>query len=38
MSGAPILSGIRKFPKTPIKNGMITRKTMTVACIVTSPL
>ena len=38
MSGAPIWSGMRKFPKTPISNGMMTRKTMTVACIVTSPL
>ena len=38
MSGAPILSGMRKFPKTPINNGMMTKNTMTVACMVTSML
>ena len=38
MSGAPISRGIKKFPNTPINNGIITRNTITVACIVTSPL
>src|ERR1700749_249443 len=38
ISGAPILSGIRKFPKTPTNRGITTRKTITVACMVTSPL
>jgi hypothetical protein len=35
ISGAPIFNGIKKLPKTPTKNGMTTRNTMTVACIVT---
>src|SRR5260370_28781975 len=38
MSGAPILSEIKKFPKTPTSNGMTTRKTITVARMGTSPL
>ena len=36
MSGAPIISGIRKFPKAPVSNGMITKKIMIVPCIVKS--
>ncbi len=36
MSGAPIISGIRKFPKAPVRSGMITKKTMIVPCIVNS--
>ena len=36
MSSAPIWSGMRKFPNAPAKTGMITRKTMTVPCIVNS--
>ncbi len=34
MSRAPIMSGIRKFPKPPARTGMITKKIMIVACIV----
>ena len=36
MSSAPIWSGIRKFPNAPAKIGMMTRKIITVACIVKS--
>ena len=36
MSGAPIMSGIRKFPNAPVSNGMITKKIMIVPCIVKS--
>ena len=38
MSGAPIISGIRKLPNTPMSSGMMTKNTMTVACMVTSML
>ena len=38
MSGAPILSGIKKFPNTPTSSGMIAKNTMIVPCIVTSEL
>ncbi len=38
MSRAPIMSGIRKLPKAPVKSGMITKKIMIVACIVNSLL
>ena len=38
MSGAPILSGIRKFPNTPTSSGMIAKNTMNVPCMVTSEL
>ena len=34
MSSAPIISGMRKFPKAPARIGMITKKIITVACIV----
>ena len=36
MSSAPIISGIKKLPNAPARIGMITRKIMIVACIVTS--
>jgi hypothetical protein len=36
MSSAPIMSGMQKFPKAPVSMGMMTRKIMTEACIVTS--
>ena len=36
MSSAPIISGIRKLPNAPARIGMITRKIITVACIVNS--
>jgi hypothetical protein len=38
ISRAPIFSGIKKLPKTPTNKGIITRNTITVACIVTSAL
>ena len=38
MSRAPIISGIRKLPKPPVRIGMITKKIMIVPCIVTSLL
>ena len=34
MSGAPIMSGIVKLPNAPASTGMMTRKIITVACIV----
>ena len=34
MSSAPIISGIRKLPNAPARIGMITKKIITVACIV----
>ena len=36
MSSAPIINGIRKLPKAPARIGMITRKIITVACLVNS--
>jgi hypothetical protein len=36
MSSAPIINGIRKFPNAPARIGMITRKIITVACMVKS--
>ena len=33
MSGAPVCSGIRKFPNAPVSHGMITKKIMIVACM-----
>ena len=33
MSGAPIISGIRKLPNAPVKSGMMTKKIITVACM-----
>ena len=36
MSSAPIISGIKKLPNAPARIGMITRKIITVACIVKS--
>src|SRR5207253_7650380 len=38
MSGAPIISGIRKLPNAPVRNGMITKKIMIEACMVKSML
>ena len=38
MSRAPIISGIRKLPKAPVRSGMITKKIMIVPCIVNSLL
>ncbi len=38
MSRAPIMSGIRKFPKQPTRIGMTTKKIMIVACMVKSML
>ncbi len=38
MSRAPIMSGIRKLPKEPVRSGMITKKIMIDACIVNSLL
>src|SRR3990172_7167565 len=36
MSRAPIISGMVKFPKAPASMGMITKKIITLACIVNS--
>jgi hypothetical protein len=36
MSSAPIISGIRKLPNAPARIGMITKKIITLACIVKS--
>ena len=36
MSSAPIISGIKKFPNAPARIGMMTRKIITVACMVKS--
>ena len=38
MSLAPIMSGIVKLPKAPVRNGMMTKKIMTEACMVKSML
>ena len=38
ISLAPIISGIRKFPKLPTRIGMTTKKIMIVACMVKSIL
>jgi hypothetical protein len=38
ISRAPIFSGITKLPNTPTNSGIITKNTITVACIVTSAL
>ena len=38
MSRAPIISGIVKLPKAPVRIGMITRKIITDPCIVNSLL
>ena len=38
MSRAPIMSGIRKFPKQPTRIGMTAKKIMMVACMVKKPL
>jgi hypothetical protein len=38
MSGAPIWSGIKKLPNPPVRNGMITKKIITEACMVKSML
>ena len=38
MSVAPIMSGIRKLPKAPVSNGMITKKIITEACMLKSML
>src|SRR5262245_53633998 len=38
MSRAPIISGMRKFPKHPTKIGMIAKKIMMVACMVKNAL
>ena len=38
MSRAPIISGMRKFPKAPTRMGMTTKKIMMVACMVNSVL
>ncbi len=38
MSRAPIMSGIRKFPKPPARMGMMTKKIMMVACMVNAML
>src|SRR4051794_1744357 len=38
MSPAPIIRGIRKFPKAPVSSGMITKKIMTEACMLNSML
>lgn len=34
MSSPPIMSGIKKLPKAPARIGMMTRKIITVACMV----
>ncbi len=36
ISSAPIISGIKKLPNAPAKIGMITKKIITLACIVKS--
>ena len=36
MSRAPMWSGTTKFPKAPTRSGMITKKIITVACMVKS--
>src|SRR5262245_3895437 len=33
MSRAPIISGIRKLPNAPVSQGMMTKKIITVACM-----
>src|SRR5262245_3896080 len=33
MSRAPIMSGMRKFPKAPVSRGMMTKKIITLACM-----
>ncbi len=38
MSRAPIISGIRKFPKQPTRIGITAKKIMIVACIVKKAL
>src|SRR5262245_59184787 len=38
MSGAPIISGIVKLPNAPVRNGMITKKIITVACMLKNML
>ena len=38
MSRAPIIRGMRKFPKHPTRIGITTRNTMIVACMVTAML
>src|SRR5205823_12533087 len=38
MSLAPIMSGMVKLPNAPVRNGMITKKIMIVACIVKNML
>src|SRR5713101_8389224 len=38
MSRAPIISGMQKFPKQPARIGMITKKSMIVACMVNAML
>ena len=38
ISRAPIMSGIRKFPKPPKSTGIATKKIMIVPCIVISAL
>jgi len=38
MSRAPIMSGMQKLPKAPARIGMMTKKIISVACIVKSML
>ena len=38
ISGAPIIRGIVKLPNAPVRNGMMTKKIMMVACIVKNML
>jgi hypothetical protein len=38
MSRAPIMSGMRKFPKQPTRIGMTAKKIMMVACMVKNAL
>src|SRR2546427_4287501 len=38
MARAPIISGMQKFPKQPARIGMMTKKIMIVACMVTAML
>ena len=38
MSLAPIISGIRKLPNAPASSGMMTKKIITVACMLKSML
>ena len=33
MSGAPICNGMRKLPNAPVSQGMITKKIITLACM-----